>query len=206
MAVTNTPTDSGILAPNSPPQTPPKMAMDEPEASLLAAKLPVFSSASPMNAEVDIASLEIAAKVLQIIDRYRLRKPSNATTKADEGALKFLALIYSHVKAGDVIPMCLPAFPFKSPNSISKVLGKLPDRAEDLALSHLNGLCASIERVYAPGAKLTIISDGLVYNGTHTGPAIRRTAISDSNTALRSTRCRGQRRLVVRRIAAQTRR
>ncbi|OAA78496.1 Pyoverdine biosynthesis [Akanthomyces lecanii RCEF 1005] len=164
MAVTNTPTDSGILAPNSPPQTPPKMVMDEPEASLLAAKLPVFSSASPMNAEVDIASLEIAAKVLQIIDRYRLRKPSNATTKADEGALKFLALIYSHVKARDVIPMCLPAFPFKSPNSISKVLGKLPDRAEDLALSHLNGLCASIERVYAPGAKLTIISDGLVYN------------------------------------------
>ena len=44
-------------------------------------------------------------------------------------------------------------------------LVKLPDRAEDLALSHLNSLCASIERIYAPGANLTIISDGLVYNG-----------------------------------------
>ncbi|TQW00034.1 hypothetical protein V2A60_005447 [Cordyceps javanica] len=140
------------------------MAVDEEEVSSLAAKFPVFSSASPINAELDSASLETAAKVLQIIDRYRLRRTSETTTKADEGALKFLALIYSHVKAGDAIPMCLPAFPFKSPNSVSKVLGKLPDRAEELALSHLNGLCAAIERVYAPGAKLTIISDGLVYN------------------------------------------
>lgn len=131
----------------------------------MAVKFPIFSPASTITADVDFASLETAAKVLQIIDRYRLRRNSNATTKADEGALKFLALIYSHVKAGEVIPMCLPAFPFKSPNSISKVLGKLPDRAEDLALSHLNGLCAAIQRVYAPGARLTIISDGLVYNG-----------------------------------------
>ncbi|OAA69645.1 Pyoverdine biosynthesis [Cordyceps fumosorosea ARSEF 2679] len=143
------------------------MAMDEStSASPPAAKhqIPIFSSASPMTAELDVKSLETAAKVLQIVDRYRMRKAAETSTKADEGALKFLALIYTHVKAGQAIPMCLPAFPFKSPNSTSKVLGKLPDRAEDLALSHLNSLCASIERVHAPGAKLTIISDGLVYN------------------------------------------
>ncbi|OAA38216.1 Pyoverdine biosynthesis [Beauveria brongniartii RCEF 3172] len=164
-AAVSTSNSTFVKAPNSPPQTPPKMAVQGSGASSpLAAKLSVFSSATPSSAELDAASLETAAKVLQIIDRYRLRKGSSETTKADEGALKFMALIYSHVKAKEVIPMCLPAFPFKSPNSVSKVLGKLPDRAEDLALAHLNGICASIQRVYAPGAKLTIISDGLVYN------------------------------------------
>ncbi len=62
--------------------------------------------------------------------------------------------------------MCLPAFPFKSPNTSTKVLGRLPDKAEEFALAHLNGLCAAIGDVYPPGAKLMIISDGLVYNGT----------------------------------------
>ncbi|KAJ6788941.1 hypothetical protein PWT90_05193 [Aphanocladium album] len=156
--------DSVVQAPNSPPQTPPEKMVHSTDDSPLAVKFPIFSPASPIAAEVDFSSLETAAKVLQVIDRYRLRRNSSATTKADEGVLKFLALIYTHVKAGDVIPMCLPAFPFKSPNSVSKVMGKLPDRAEDLALSHLNGLCAAIQRVYTPGAKLTIISDGLVYN------------------------------------------
>ncbi|KAJ3492999.1 hypothetical protein NLG97_g5015 [Lecanicillium saksenae] len=163
MAVSST-SVSAVQAPNSPPHTPPKKMVDSTDESPLAVKFPIFSSTSPITAEVDFSALESAAKVLQVIDRYRLRRNSSTTTKADEGALKFLALIYSHVKAGDVIPMCLPAFPFKSPNSISKVMGKLPDRAEDLALSHLDGLCAAIQRVYAPGAKLTIISDGLVYN------------------------------------------
>lgn len=118
------------------------------------------------SATIDVPSVAVASRILAVIDRYRLPKRSSTTTKADEGALKFLALIYTHVKAGTAVPLCLPAFPFKSPNEISKVLGKLPDRAEDLALAHLNGLCCAIQDVYTPGAKLTIISDGLVYNGT----------------------------------------
>lgn len=115
--------------------------------------------------EIDVPALTTASKILAIIDRYRLQKSPASLTKADEGALKFLAVIYTHVKKSSAIPLCLPAFPFKSPNSVSKVLGKLPDRAEDLALAHLHGLCCAIQDTYPPGAKLTIISDGLVYNG-----------------------------------------
>jgi pyoverdine/dityrosine biosynthesis protein Dit1 len=59
----------------------------------------------------------------------------------------------------------LPAFPFKSPNRVDKTLGSLPDLGEELALQHLNGLCESIKEIYEPGAKVTITSDGLVYNG-----------------------------------------
>lgn len=127
---------------------------------------PVPAPSVSLTVGVDVTAFETASKILQVINRYSLKRSSDTTTKTDEGALKYLALIYSHVKAGGIIPMCLPGFPFKAPNSQSKVLGKLPDRAEELSLAHLNGLCLFIKDIYPPGAELTIISDGLVYNGT----------------------------------------
>lgn len=57
----------------------------------------------------------------------------------------------------------LPAFPAKSPN-ISKVLGKLPDLGEEIALHTLNNLCNEIKAVYEPGAKITICSDGRIFS------------------------------------------
>ncbi|KAF4968849.1 hypothetical protein FSARC_3815 [Fusarium sarcochroum] len=118
----------------------------------------------PLTAAVDREALETSSKILDIIGRYRLKRGENIYSQADESALKFIALIYTHVKAGHPVPLCLPAFPFKSPNSTSKVLGNLPDKGEEIALAHLNGLCEAIGDVHTPGAKLTIISDGLVYN------------------------------------------
>lgn len=77
------------------------------------------------------------------------------------GCCEYLSIVYSQVKSAEPIRLCLPAFPFKSPNSTRKVLGKLPDKAEEFALAHLNGLCLAIGDVYPPGAKLTIVSDGI---------------------------------------------
>ncbi|KAJ4328974.1 hypothetical protein N0V84_000545 [Fusarium piperis] len=121
-------------------------------------------SMKPLASTVDTTALETSSKILDIIGRYRLNKGESIYASADQSVLKFIALIYTHVKSQQAVPLCLPAFPFKSPNSTSKVLGKLPDRAEEFALSHLNGMCQAIVDVYPPGAKLTIISDGLVYN------------------------------------------
>lgn len=114
---------------------------------------------------VDASYFATAASVLNVIHRYRSPQPSNIPDRSDEGSLKFLAIIYRYIKAGEAVRLCLPAFPFKSPNNVDKVLGKLPDKGEEIALAHLNGLCAAIGDIYPPGAKLTIISDGLVYNG-----------------------------------------
>lgn len=127
---------------------------------------PVLMPSNSLTIGVDAAAFETASKILQIINRYSLKQTADEAAKADEGVLKYLVLVYSYVKAGETVPMCLPGFPFKSPNSKSKVLGKLPDKAEELSLAYLDGLCLSIKDVYAPGAELTIISDGLVYNGT----------------------------------------
>ncbi|KAL6402957.1 hypothetical protein AUP68_12287 [Ilyonectria robusta] len=123
----------------------------------------VGNSMTSLPVALDASALQTSSKILQIIDRYRMVS-SPSIDRADESALKFIALTYTHVKAGRAVPMCLPAFPFKSPNSVGKVLGNLPDKAEEFALARLNGLCQAIGDVYPPGAKLTIISDGLVYN------------------------------------------
>lgn len=47
---------------------------------------------------------------------------------------------------------------------MEKVLGALPDLGEVLGLGRLNHLCENIEEIYEPGARVTITSDGLVYN------------------------------------------
>jgi pyoverdine/dityrosine biosynthesis protein Dit1 len=118
----------------------------------------------PTRDTIDPIVLKTSERILRVIGRYVLKSPIKAS-RADEGHLKFLSVVYSHVKVKQPVNLCLPAFPFKSPNAARKVLGKLPDKAEEFALAHLNGLCLAIGDVYAPGAKLTIVSDGLVYNG-----------------------------------------
>ncbi|CAN9197990.1 unnamed protein product, partial [Alternaria alternata] len=108
--------------------------------------------------------MEMSQRILDTIFRYRSPLPKNASDRSDEGAIKFLGQIYRFVKMNKAIRMAMPAFPFKSPNSAVKVLGTMPDKAEDVALAHLNGLCSAIKDIYPPGAVLVIVSDGLVYN------------------------------------------
>lgn len=114
-------------------------------------------------------ALQTACDILDVLGRYRSVLPSNVKDRSDEGTLKFLSIIYGQVRAERPIRLVLPAFPFKSPNREGKTLGCLPDKGEEISLAHLNGLCLAVEDIYAPGARLTIASDGLVYNGQYTG-------------------------------------
>lgn len=117
----------------------------------------------PVSEEAVAGSQELASRILAIINRYKL---PTRTDSPPGSADTFLSQICDQIARSQPIQMCLPAFPFKSPNTSTKVLGYLPDKAEEFALAHLNGLCAAIARIYEPGATLMIISDGLVYNGT----------------------------------------
>ena len=80
------------------------------------------------------------------------------------GRSHFLDIIRKQIDHAQPIKMVLPAFPFKSPNRKDKVLGVLPDLGEELALGCLETLCEEIKKVYPPGAEVTILSDGLMYN------------------------------------------
>jgi hypothetical protein len=114
--------------------------------------------------EVDIHT-QTSEKILAIFKPYLLTKSVDANDRWELGATKFISVIRNFVSKGQTVQMCLPAFPWKSANKVYKVLGTLPDKAEELALKRLNGICEAIGEVYKPGAELLIISDGLVYNG-----------------------------------------
>jgi len=109
---------------------------------------------------------DTSTKILAIIFQYTLNKFDDSMERHSAGMPKFLSVIDKFVAEGTELQMCLPAFPFKSANKVYKVFGILPDKAEELALERLNTMCIRIGDVYPPGAKLTIISDGLVYNGS----------------------------------------
>ncbi|KAK2798374.1 hypothetical protein FQN51_007774 [Onygenales sp. PD_10] len=108
-------------------------------------------------------SAAVSSIIVSILEAYRMA-PKEKLKDPWLAKEKFLLLIKEHIEAGDVIPMVLPAFPFKSPNKSFKVLGYLPDKGEEVALAHLNGLCKSIGEVYNKGARIDIVSDGLMYN------------------------------------------
>lgn len=117
---------------------------------------------------------EISRIILDIIFEYALNKFDDSRDRLEGGANNFLPVIDHFVAAGTRVETCLPAFPFKSANKAYKVLGNLPDKAEELALDRLNTMCRRIREVYSPGAQVTIISDGITYNGMF--------AIPDSTT------------------------
>lgn len=74
-----------------------------------------------------------------------------------------LPKIISAVKNNKPVTFVLPAFPGKSPNP-EKVLGPLPDLAERLSLHFLGTLCQRIKKIYSPGIKIILCSDGRVFS------------------------------------------
>ncbi|MFO0615711.1 MAG: L-tyrosine/L-tryptophan isonitrile synthase family protein [Polyangiaceae bacterium] len=104
-----------------------------------------------------------AAAVLELVLR-RQRLLDEPGGSADAASMRALhePVIQSMMDRGAPIQIVLPAFPAKAPNP-RKVLGKLPDMAEWLALQGLAELLDEIRAVYAPGAELVVCSDGGVF-------------------------------------------
>ena len=90
-------------------------------------------------------------------------EPSCQSKTCLQCAWPHLEKIYAAMAAQQPITFVLPAFPGKSPNS-SKVLGPLPDMAEQRSLQFLNHLCRRIGEIYKPGARIIICSDGRVFS------------------------------------------
>lgn len=74
-----------------------------------------------------------------------------------------LSQVIKALRRGTAITFVLPAFPGKSPN-LAKVLGPLPDKAEQLALQFLQRHCDRIAKLYPKGARIVICSDGRVFS------------------------------------------
>ncbi|KUM56496.1 hypothetical protein ACN42_g10719 [Penicillium freii] len=118
--------------------------------------------ASPLQSTSHIK--ETSRLILDIFLEYALNKFDYSEDRLEGYEDGFLSVIGRFVSEGACVQACLPAFPFKSANKVYKVLGSLPDKAEELALERLNTLCRRVRGIYPPGASIVIISDGITYN------------------------------------------
>ena len=108
----------------------------------------------------------LSLSIFEIVMRAR-RAPETDHSRAAGTCVEcqgpHLHKIKSAIAENRAILFALPAFPGKSPNR-QKVLGTLPDKAEELALRFLNGLCERIQKIYPPGAQIKLCSDGRVFS------------------------------------------
>lgn len=126
-------------------------------------KVKAEPTASPTPFRNVSAEEDVTSRIMSIIESYG-QNEENSQGNAWLSRFKFEPRVRRAVDAKIPVPLVLPAFPWKSVNKKEKVLGAVPDLGEVLGLGRLNGLCEDIERIYPPGAKVTITSDGLVYN------------------------------------------
>lgn len=112
--------------------------------------------------EVDVHS--ITKSIVEIIFEKRRLLPGQEQLEGnfEEEAKVHYEKTFRAVLKNEAIRLILPAFPAKSPNR-RKTLGHLPDLGEIVALKNLKILCQKIEKVYSPGAIVTICSDGRVF-------------------------------------------
>ncbi|MEE1807564.1 isocyanide synthase family protein [Streptomyces sp. BE133] len=103
----------------------------------------------------------ISAAILHLLLPYH-RRTDRAPAAPAEAFPHQLRRISEFVRVGAPVVFTLPGFPCKSPNP-AKVLGHLPDQGERLSLTFLNTLCTEIERIYPPGARVIVCSDGHVF-------------------------------------------
>jgi pyoverdine/dityrosine biosynthesis protein Dit1 len=110
----------------------------------------------------------MAREVLQFTFRHR-RLLDLTTPCLDEPCdlcfAPHIGRMQSFVERQEPIHFVILAFPSKSPNT-QKVLGTLPDLAERAALEFLQSFCDQLSYYHAPGARITICSDGHVFAQT----------------------------------------
>ncbi|MEO0335840.1 MAG: isocyanide synthase family protein, partial [Pseudomonadota bacterium] len=107
-----------------------------------------------------------AKLLMQEVLRFRRmvnNEPCEAHSDCNCCASPHLEKVQRAVLKNEQVVFVLTAFPGKSPNR-AKVLGSHPDMAEKQALKFLNSLCIKIQKIYKPGAKVVICSDGRVFS------------------------------------------
>jgi pyoverdine/dityrosine biosynthesis protein Dit1 len=109
---------------------------------------------------LDALPTSINTAILNLLLRHR--RTTDRIPAPAEAFPHQLRGIAAFVRDGAPIVFTLPGFACKSPNP-AKVLGHLPDQGERLALIFLDILCTEIQRIYPPGARVIICSDGHIF-------------------------------------------
>lgn len=135
--------------------------LDSPLAGLFAAR--IDGLVDPLLNLSTGESQVLSERILGLILAHRRLPEQSACAEAPCPACLALHLprIQYFIAQGLPVHLLLTGFGAKSPNP-ERVLGELPDLAEEQALLALQGLCDEISAIYPAGARLTICADGRV--------------------------------------------
>lgn len=114
------------------------------------------------NSEKDI-SIMTTDMILNKFENFRMPPtPIDEYEKVGKSLLR--DKIHSFVKDNQAIDFVMLGYPMKSPNSKEKVLGILPDMAEEVSFKNFTTFGNEIKSIYEPGANITLVSDGYVFS------------------------------------------
>ena len=126
--------------------------------SLLLSNISLFTSVAPPSNTEDVTNA-----IVNLFDMRLRYVTANDKWRSHGGRDLFFRRVRDFVQRRAKLEFCLPAFPCKSSN-LEKVSGMMPDRGEQVALEYLDAFLDDLERIYEPGAKLYVVSDGHVFS------------------------------------------
>lgn len=124
------------------------------ESQLSKASLPVSNTP-----EVE----SVVNKLTNIFDKEFRNVTHDDMWELGGGREYFADRVRFFVSRNTKIEACLPAFPCKSSNTM-KVAGNRPDKGEELALRRIIAFSKMVQKIYTPGIKVWIVSDGHVFS------------------------------------------
>ena len=101
--------------------------------------------------------------VLKAFELFKM-KPTPNDQYGEVGRLALVNQLLQPMHVNSPIEVVMMGYPMKSPNNRDKVLGTLPDLAEEVSFQNFAKFSEEIKKVYSPGVKISIVSDGYVFN------------------------------------------
>jgi pyoverdine/dityrosine biosynthesis protein Dit1 len=102
-------------------------------------------------------------QILEIFEGFRMA-PTPIDQYLQVGKEILSNKIDNYTKVNAAIEFVMLGLPFKSINIRDKVIGVLPDLGEEAMINNFERFNKLIKEVYSPGVKVTVISDGFVFN------------------------------------------
>lgn len=106
----------------------------------------------------------IASQIVGLFEGFKMQSYSEADQWTAKGKNVMTSKIESAVSNNKPVEFVMLGYPFKSVNTLTKVLGTVPDRNEKESIDRIIQFTKLIENVYEPGAKFNIASDGYAFN------------------------------------------
>lgn len=106
----------------------------------------------------------VASQIVGLFEGFKMKSYSDADQWDTTGKNVMTQKVESAVSKNKPVEFVMLGYPFKSTNTMTKVLGVTPDRNEKESIERIGNFTGLIEKIYEPGARFNIASDGYVFN------------------------------------------